>query len=298
MSKNVAIGILVALILAGGGYALYQQRESNGDSETATTTASGSENTAGAGNSGGTTPPPAPSPTPVADVPTVRTDASVVPSSSTAVVTGTVDPNGAATTYWYEYGETTALGTRTSAQTLGSGTNPINAPALLTGLRQNTLYHFRLSAQNRLGTVNGTTYDFRTTTTPPPTGTAPTTRTSAATDISRTTANLHGQVNPNGSATTFWFEYGESQDLGRITSLQSLAAGSSLTNIDVSLSNLNPLTRYYFRLNAQNQYGTVNGSILSFTTVGPAAPGAPTVDTTAATNVATSSVTLDRKSVV
>src|SRR6185369_5244021 len=58
----------------------------------------------------------------------------------------------------------------------------------------------------------------------------------------------------------------------------------------VSLSNLKPLTKYYFRLNAQNQFGTVNGSILTFTTTGPASPGAPRADTTAATGIATSSV--------
>ncbi len=285
MGKNIAIGILIVVLLGAGGYAVYTSKYSDSASPSATSTPP-----VVVTPSVPTTPPV----TPKADVPVVRTDATVVPSSSTAIVMGTVNPQGAATTYWYEYGETTALDTRTPAQTIGSGMTSLTAPALLTGLRASTLYHFRLSAKNGFGTVNGTTYDFRTTTTPPPTGTAPTTRTNAATDVSRTTANLQGQINPNGSATTYWYEFGTTADLGRTTALQSLGGGNSLNNVPISLSGLEPLTKYYFRLNAQNQYGTINGSILNFTTSGPAAPAAPkapTVDTVSANNVATSSVT-------
>ncbi len=241
------------------------------------------------------TPTPAPTPAPAAQpgAPVVQTDSSTAPYISTVVVKGTVNPNGALTTYWYEYGTTTGLGAKTSSYLIGSGYSTIYTPAYITGLQSNTNYYFRLSAKNAFGTVNGSTYSFRTNTTPAPQGVAPTTTTTAATDVTRTTANLHGRINPNSSETTFWFEYGTSSDLGSVTAFQSAGSGSSASTVSVSVSNLQPLTKYYFRLNAQNQFGTVNGQILNFTTAGPSAATVPTVNTTAATAVTDSSARLN-----
>lgn len=132
-------------------------------------------------------------------------------------------------------------------------------------------------------------YSFTTNTNPPPQGTAPTTRTDRAVEISRTTANVQGLLNPNGSQTSYWFEYGETSDLGNTTAFQSAGSGTVSMAVSLSLSNLKPLTTYYFRLNAQNQYGTVNGAILNFTTIGPPQPGAPSASTDNATQIATSS---------
>ena len=97
------------------------------------------------------------------------------------------------------------LALRSDNYVVGSGYATIYTPAYITGLESNTKYYFRLSAKNIFGTVNGETYSFTTNTTPVPSGTAPTTNTIAPTDITRTTVNLHGRINPNGSETTFWF---------------------------------------------------------------------------------------------
>ncbi len=226
-------------------------------------------------------------------VPVVSTDASTVPYISTVVVKGTVNPNGAPTTYWYEYGETSSLGTQTPAYVLGSGYTTMYTPAYITGLRSNTNYYFRLSAKNYLGTVAGATYSFKTNNTPAPQGTAPTVSVISATDVTRTTANLHGRVNSNGSETTFWFEYGLTPELGAVTAFQSAGSGTSSLATSVSVSNLQASTKYYFRLNAQNQFGTTNSQILSFVTQGPAQPSAPTVNTTSAAAVTDSSAKLN-----
>ncbi|MDO8582416.1 MAG: hypothetical protein Q7R63_00250 [bacterium] len=95
---------------------------------------------------------------------------------------------------------------------------------------------------------------------------APVPRTAAATGVTRTSANLHGDVVPNGATTQFWFEYGASADLGNATALASIGDGTVKTPVSLSVSGLNPLTTYWFRLNAQNQFGTVNGSIMTFKT--------------------------------
>lgn len=281
-TKNLIIGILVLIVLAGAGYVLVKNNAAPGSM--ATTTPPSTTN----GEPPATTPPGTP-PAPLsAGAPIVLTNNNAVVSNSTSVVTGRVTPNGAPTTYWYEYGEGTALGARTSAQAIGSGYSAIPSPGYITGLRANTSYYFRLSAQNRYGVVNGATAAFTTNTNPPPSGTAPSTATAAATDITRTTANLNGRVNPNGASTSHWFEYGEDTSLGSVTALQSVGSGTATVPASVSISNLAPQTKYYFRLNAQNQFGTVNGAIMSFTTAGPPAPGRPTADTTSATKVGTS----------
>jgi phosphodiesterase/alkaline phosphatase D-like protein len=286
MNKNVIIGILVVLVILGGGYALLNNKPANVATYTPTT-----DNTAN------TTPTPNPQPTPVVppkpDAPVVETGIDPSVSSSTALFTGTVKPNGAFTTYWFEYGETTALGNRSISQQIGSGFSTLSTPAYITGLKANTAYYFRLSAKNRFATVNGSTYSFQTNNTPPVPGRAPTTRTNSASDITRTTATVHGSVNPNGSDASYWFEYGTDTNLGNVTSFQGTNNGNSSMSVSASLSGLNPLMKYYFRLNAQNQYGTVNGSILSFTTSGPAAPTSPSVNTTSPSSITNSGATVN-----
>jgi phosphodiesterase/alkaline phosphatase D-like protein len=230
------------------------------------------------------------------DAPVVVTGTNPAVSSSTAIVTGQVKPNGAFTTYWFEYGETTALGSRTISQQIGSGYALLSTPAFITGLKANTLYYFRLSAKNSFATVNGSTATLQTNNTPAPTRALPTVSTGNATNITRTSADVNGKVNPNGWQTDFWFEYGKDANLGSGTATQSSGANNSVNSQTASLSNLDPLTKYFYRIDAQNQFGTVVGSILSFTTSGPAAPAAPaapSVTTTAASNVATTAARLN-----
>lgn len=290
MNKNILLGVaglVVLAVLVGGAVFYYRNTEAPAtETPNATSTPQGDAN-------------PNPSPSPGTDgvptppgAPIVTTDQGAVPSNSTAVLTGKVVPNGAQTSYWYEYGRTASLGSRTAAQGIGSGFAQINAPAYITGLAAHTTYYYRLSAQNALGTVNGAMYTFGTNDNPPPQGAAPTVRTSAATDVARTGAQVNGQVDPNRVQTSYWFEYGETSALGNTSAFVSAGTGDVSMNVSAILANLKPLTKYYFRVNAQNQYGTVNGSILNFTTKGPAAPSTPVVDTTSAADVATSSATL------
>ncbi|OHB19617.1 MAG: hypothetical protein A2854_02795 [Parcubacteria group bacterium RIFCSPHIGHO2_01_FULL_56_18] len=281
MNQNVIIGIVVVLILLGGGYFLLTMNPAT-DGTTATTTPpiTTDDNT--------TTPPPAQS---TRGVPGVVTDSGAAPSNSTVVVTGKVTPNGAPTSYWYEYGETSALGARTASQGIGSGWTAIPSPAYITGLRANTAYYFRLSAQNAYGTVNGSTYSFSTNSNPPPQGNPPSVSANAATDVERTTATLNARVNPRGSQTTYWFEYGTDANFGSLSSFQPAGNGTALTAVSASVSGLSPATKYFFRVNAQNQFGTVNGPTQNFTTKGPAV-SAPSVNTQNANKVEATTATL------
>lgn len=217
--------------------------------------------------------------------PVATTNATVAPTDTTAVVTGTVIPMGAMTTYWYEYGASPNLGNKTTNQVIGSGYAAIPTPAYLTGLTKSSTYYFRLVAQNEYGQSSGVQNTVRTTEgTPPPVGGIPTAKSLAATNVSRTTANIKGEVNPNKAATTYWFEYGRTANLGDMTSFTSAGNGSAVVAASATLANLEAGTTYYFRLNSQNQFGTVNGATLTFKTSGPAA-AAPSATTRTTTNV-------------
>jgi phosphodiesterase/alkaline phosphatase D-like protein len=285
--KNSVIGLLAAIVVLGGGYLIWKNTSPDGSANPPTASVGEIVSPSSSNSSSNT-----PSTTRTADAPVVKTDSEAVASNSMGVLNGTVNPNGASATYWYEYGKTTELGNRTTAQAIGSGFTALQAPAYITGLSPNTLYYFRLSAKNVYATVNGTTYSFRTNTNPPPEANAPTVRAEAASNVSRTTANLSGSINPNGSDTRYWFEYGNTTDFGRVTAVQFAGSGVAPTSASISLSGLEPLTRYYFRLNAQNQYGTVNGTVLSFMTSGPVNSSAPSVETNSAVEISTSEATL------
>ncbi len=206
-------------------------------------------------------------PTKQSGVPILVTSSKVAPSDTTVIVISNVNPNGAFTNYWYEYGKTASLGSRTANQSVGSGYVSIPTPGYITGLTKDTTYYFKLVAENQNGKVVGTQYSFKTTLgTSAPVGSVPSVKTISASGIDRTTANLNGEVTPNKAETEYWFEYGTTADLGDSSAL--VAIGNSNTKLSgaLSLSGLSPLTTYYFRINAQNQFGTVNGTILNFKT--------------------------------
>src|SRR5581483_8861491 len=89
-------------------------------------------------------------------------------TSTSATLSGSVDPSSASTSAWFEYGTTTAYGSTTTPTTVTASTT-ISAP--LTSLLPNTLYHFRIAAQNAGGITRGPDQTF--TTLAPPDTTAP-----------------------------------------------------------------------------------------------------------------------------
>jgi streptogramin lyase len=65
-----------------------------------------------------------------------------------ATLTGTVNPNGVETKYYFEYGTTTSYGTKTAEVSDGSGTSNVEVSKSITGLTAGTRYDFRIVATN------------------------------------------------------------------------------------------------------------------------------------------------------
>jgi hypothetical protein len=69
------------------------------------------------------------------------------------VLSGVVEPHGAATTYYFQYGPTTAYGQQTSAGTLPAAFRKFKVALVASGLVQGD--HYRLVATNAYGTKTG-----------------------------------------------------------------------------------------------------------------------------------------------
>jgi hypothetical protein len=198
--------------------------------------------------------------------PTVAVNVVTAIKATTAAVIGGVNPNGAATTYQFEYGTTTSYGkvVPASAKAVGSGKTEVTVAEPLTGLSPNTTYHLRLSASNSIGKSLSGDKVF---TTPKP----PSVTTEAATGVNGTEATLRAAVNPNGSATTYQFEYGPTTSYGttKPSTPSSIGSGSSPVLVASWIAGLAEGSTYHFRINATNEAGVVYGADKTLTTQDP-----------------------------
>lgn len=98
---------------------------------------------------------------------------------------------------------------------------------------------------------------------------------SSADGLTKTGATLHGSVSPNGSDTTYRFEYGKTPGYGQETAPQmASSAGGPGQAAKADLSGLAPGTTYDYRLVASNGSGTTYGDSKSFTTTAAKGPTA------------------------
>lgn len=118
---------------------------------------------------------------------------------------------------------------------------------------------------------------------------APDVTTSAATNVTATSATLNGSVNPNGTITSAYFEYGTTTSYGSTTPVQSLGAGTSAVAISANLTGLTSGATYHVRAVALTSAGTFFGQDATFTVLAPP----PTVTTGTATDVRVHRATLN-----
>jgi len=114
--------------------------------------------------------------------------------------------------------------------------------------------------------------------------------TTAASNITSSSATLNGTVNPNGLTTTVHFEYGLTTSYGHTTANRNFT-GNTTQAVSANITGLTPNTTYHFRIVGTNSGGTHFGNDRTFTTLSPTGP--PVVATTATTNVASFSAALN-----
>jgi hypothetical protein len=96
--------------------------------------------------------------------------------------------------------------------------------------------------------------------------------TGSASSITQTTATVAGSVNPQGSSTSWHFEYGTSTSYGVQTGDQDAGSGSAAVDVHADLSGLTTDTTYHYRLVATNAAGTTRGADHTLRTSQPLGP--------------------------
>jgi hypothetical protein len=97
-----------------------------------------------------------------ANAPTVTTGAATQLTYSSAVLAGHVNPHGAATEAYFEYGTTKAYGSTSTPIQLGATTTSTPVSATITGLAAYTTYDYRLVAVSANGKISGANRTFKT----------------------------------------------------------------------------------------------------------------------------------------
>jgi hypothetical protein len=228
----------------------------------------------------------------LAAAPSVTTLAATGITTSSAVLNGVGNPNGASTIGWFRYSSTNpgtcndGFGTRVPAVSgtdLGTGSSAVPYSITTTGLSPGITYYFCALVSNASGTAFGAVLSF---TIP----SAPVVLTTGTTSVTSSSATLQGAANPVAATTTGWFRYGTTNPgfcndtfgtRAPSSGGSSLGSGSTSLAYSQSIGGLVPTTVYYYCAIANNAYGSEFGALLSFSTA--AAP--PTVATNNATGL-------------
>jgi phosphodiesterase/alkaline phosphatase D-like protein len=180
-----------------------------------------------------------------ASSPTVTTGAATNRTNTSAVLNGSVNPNGSATSYVFDYGFTNTYGLASASHGAGHGTKSVAVQSTITGLVPGTEYHYRIVALNKSGAGSGTDHTFTTTGHPPAAAV-----TGPPSQVGKTTATPTGTINPEGQATNWVVQYGLTTAYGFQTFAQTLPAIATPMTVSVQLQGLAPGTLFHYQLAA------------------------------------------------
>jgi hypothetical protein len=97
-----------------------------------------------------------------ASAPTVTTGGAALITQNSAKLKGTVDPNGTATNYIFQFGTTKLYGSQTAPLSAGKGTKPKKVSAVVGSLAPATRYHYQLVAIRGTSVWKGKDRTFKT----------------------------------------------------------------------------------------------------------------------------------------
>lgn len=177
-------------------------------------------------------------------LPDVATAAASKLRPTSATLNGTVDlDKGGVASCRFEWGTSATLGEAASCGKVeGEGKVPVSAD--LEDLQPGNTYYYRLSATNANGTNDES--QLQQLTTP-----GPRTVEVSASEISATSATLNATINPDASATSYYFQYGRSTEYEAEIPLapgDPLGAGTSEVPISHHIQGLAPDAIYHYRV--------------------------------------------------
>ncbi len=184
-----------------------------------------------------------------------------------------VNPKGYETTYRFEYGTTTSYGIKVPVPdgNAGSGKGDVPVSVKISGLSSDTVYHWRLVAENANGEVVLADQTFTTF--------GPVKAETTGSPIrTTTTAQLQARINPDGAPTTYRFEYGTEGPCDSSPCLatpdRSAGAGGVYRFVAEEVEGLEPDTTYHYRVIAESPTpgGPAIGKDMTVTTRASDAP--------------------------
>jgi hypothetical protein len=178
-----------------------------------------------------------------ASSPTVTTGAASPIGQNSATLNGKINPNGAATKYYFQYGTSIAYGAVTSLSSLPAGSKAVAVKATIAGLLPDTTYYYRLVASNPSGESLGANRTLRTTGNPPPGAS-----TTQAVSIGQNRGTLTGIVYPSGQTTTWFFQYGFAAPGYGYQTNPGTTSGTAPVAVSYPLYGLEAGTIFHYRL--------------------------------------------------
>jgi hypothetical protein len=200
-----------------------------------------------------------------------------VQTATTAVVTGAVNPNPTPSTYpnppktsWrLQYKESSSgdwIPFRTPTD-VGSGSGNVPYRTTLTPLLPNTSYDVRVVATKQFNSAQGISSVETFTTAKAP----PAILSARSRHVSATDADLEASIDPRGTDTSYFFEWGTTPNYGNVTPVEGVGDGQGAEQAFAHITGLSDVT-YHFRVIAENEAGTVVGENQSFTFHPPQCP--------------------------
>jgi hypothetical protein len=215
---------------------------------------------------------------PLIEPPEVTIDPAGELTATSAQLSGTIDPGGTEaeqqTTYRFEYSADGLKWIALADQGPITGSGPQEVSTELENLRPNTSYSVRLHAENGGGTTTspGPNPSFTTL------GSPPFAEATGATHVLSGSAQLNGRINPHGSQTSYYFQWGPNDCAsGPCTSVPAsedadAGSGGDYVFVKATVEGLSPQGNYSYRLIAKSPEGEATSPSASFATT--AAPSA------------------------